>query len=101
MYDDIYDALDELKAESERSYCQSTRDACSKPEVLGADAKLANGRFGRAELDAHKLNARQDERSRALMQAVNAITAVIGPRPNTYQKAQQILDAAVREAVTA
>lgn len=91
--------MDQLKAESERSYCQSTRDAYSKPEVLGADAKLANGRFGRAELDAHKLNARQDERSRALMHAVNTIAAIIGPRPNSYAKTQQILDAAVREAV--
>lgn len=100
MYDDIYDALDELRAESERAYCQSCRDAYSKPEVLGADAKLASGRFGRAELDAHKLNARQDERSRALMEAANAITAIIGPRPNSYAKTQQILAEAVREAVT-
>jgi hypothetical protein len=101
MYDDIYDALDELKAESERSYCQSTRDAYSKPEVLGADAKLASGRFGRAELEAHKLNARQDERSRALMHAVNVIHAIVGPRPNSYAATQQILADAVREAVTA
>jgi hypothetical protein len=105
MVDDlnaIHEALDRLKEEADRAYCNAIDDCRYKTELLGSAAKLSRGGFGLPEFEAHRANAAKFERHYALMHAINTLRPLLGPRPgSSYAKTQQILDAAVREAVTA
>lgn len=53
MSDQMDAVKDSLRREADRAYCQFI-DKMSSRECLGEEAKLRDGRFGAAELDAHR-----------------------------------------------
>lgn len=52
MADKIEDALDEIRRIADSAYCASLNKFSSTP-CLGFEFKVANGRFGKTEHDAH------------------------------------------------
>jgi hypothetical protein len=102
MHDEIHEALDRLKEEADRAYCDAIRDCSNKADLKGHEIKLATGKFGVQQLKAHEENAAKFERHFALMHAINTLRPLLDPRSgSSYAKTQQILETAVREAVTA
>lgn len=73
----------DLKALADNAYCVYARRALHVDETKGADAKMASGKFGKKELDAHKESAEQLGKHRAYSEALKLVRALLPAPPES------------------
>jgi hypothetical protein len=74
----LFALAERLKARADNAYVDMF-SAAQRVEALGWEIKVKRGTFGRPELDAHKTIAEKLGRHRALMEAHNLLTELLGP----------------------